>query len=295
MKLADVLAEGQVHLTGSADDLRGATAFLLEQLQGEAGFAEEQIAGFAEGLADGSNGTVVRADDDVILAAIEHPHTDGTIAALGVFGEGFSAPGGREGDEAKARILLLLLTNTRVNALRAEAFPRLTRAFRTRNVTRTILRASSPADVLKLDHLVDADLQGALLVADATSPVSYRIYPDTPLLEVLDLVARRGVPSLPVVGSEYQVLGLISRSDALGQMVRRHGTEQGEGDEEPVLARDIMSRSVLCVEEDLALLEAARLMVNKRFESLPVVRDGELVGFVTEETALRMLGSALHE
>ena len=50
-----------------------------------------------------------------------------------------------------------------------------------------------------------------------------------------------------------------------------------------------MTRSVLCVSEDQALTEAANMMVNRDVEQLPVVREGELVGFVTRDSILRAL------
>ena len=36
-------------------------------------------------------------------------------------------------------------------------------------------------------ELMDTDPPERFLVADALTPVQYRVYPDTPLLEVLDL------------------------------------------------------------------------------------------------------------
>jgi CBS domain-containing protein len=50
-----------------------------------------------------------------------------------------------------------------------------------------------------------------------------------------------------------------------------------------------MTRSVLCVSEGQALVEAANMMVNRDVEQLPVVREGELVGFVTRDSILRAL------
>jgi CBS domain-containing protein len=294
MKLADVLTEGHIRVGLAASTLDEAASLLIRALGTKSGLPSDDADSLVDQLVAGTNGTVVRANEDVLLAAIEHADAHEAVAALGVFPKGFPAPGAREGSKPAAKVLLLIVTRMRVQSLRAEAFPRLARAFRATNVTKRVLAAPIPSAVLEVEQLLETDLLGALRVADAMSPVSLRIYPDTPLPEVLDLMARKGVHSLPVVGAEYQVLGLISRSDALGQMVQRIGAMEGEGDEEePVLARDIMSRSVLCVEEDQTLLEAARLMVTKSFERLPVVRSGELVGFVTEETALRMLGTGL--
>ena len=55
------------------------------------------------------------------------------------------------------------------------------------------------------------------------------------------------------------------------------------------MAREIMTRSVMCISEDQSLVEAVNLMVNKGVSQVPVVRGGELVGFLTAETALQLL------
>ncbi|HSH75038.1 MAG TPA: CBS domain-containing protein, partial [Longimicrobiales bacterium] len=54
-------------------------------------------------------------------------------------------------------------------------------------------------------------------------------------------------------------------------------------------ARDIMTRTVLCVSEGQLLIEAAHMMVHKGVQQLPVVREGELIGMVTRSRVLRTL------
>jgi CBS domain-containing protein len=138
-----------------------------------------------------------------------------------------------------------------------------------------------------------------ILVDSALEPVQYRVYPDTPLDEVIDLIVRRGVRAVPVVGEQYEVLGIITSGDALGQILRNAPAERAAPAEQgsAVLARDVMTRSVLCVSEDQSLNEAAHILVNRDVEQLPVVRDGELIGFVTRDSILRSLheGTASHE
>ena len=51
-----------------------------------------------------------------------------------------------------------------------------------------------------------------------------------------------------------------------------------------------MTRSVLCVSEDQPLPEAANMLVNRDVEQLPVVREGEFIGFITRDSVLRTLG-----
>ena len=64
------------------------------------------------------------------------------------------------------------------------------------------------------------------------------------------------------------------------------GAEAGEG---PRLARDVMTRAVMCVSETQPLADAARMMANRKVEQLPVVRDGELVGLITRDAVLQAM------
>jgi CBS domain-containing protein len=52
---------------------------------------------------------------------------------------------------------------------------------------------------------------------------------------------------------------------------------------------DVMSSPVLSVESDAELLEAARVMLEDKVGSLPVVEQGRLVGIVTETDLLRQI------
>lgn len=137
---------------------------------------------------------------------------------------------------------------------------------------------------------MDSDLASQLLVENALEPVRYRVYPETPLAEVVDLIVRREVRALPVVGESFEVLGIITSGDALGQVLRDLPAEEaGATPHEEVAARDVMTRSVLCVSETQSLVEAAHMMVNRDVEQLPVVREGELIGLITRDGILRAL------
>jgi CBS domain-containing protein len=53
--------------------------------------------------------------------------------------------------------------------------------------------------------------------------------------------------------------------------------------------RDVMTRQVLCVAPEQPLAEAASIMINKDVDRVPVVREGELVGFLTRGDIVRKL------
>jgi CBS domain-containing protein len=127
-----------------------------------------------------------------------------------------------------------------------------------------------------------------LRVADALESVKYRVYPDTPVSEVVDLMVRRGAEAVPVVGERYEVLGIITAGDALREVID-DGRVDDETPDGPVLARDIMTRAVLCVSETQPLADAARMMANRKVRQLPVVREGELIGLITRDAVLRAL------
>lgn len=135
----------------------------------------------------------------------------------------------------------------------------------------------------------------ALRVENVVRPVRYRVYPETPLSEVIDLMVRRGLHAVPVVGEGYEVLGIITTGDALRQVLRESpGDDTDEPADDALTARDVMTRAVLCVSESQPLLDAARMMLNRKVEQLPVVRDGELVGLITRDTILHAIHADTH-
>ena len=209
---------------------------------------------------------------------------------LGVASDPFRIGPGEGEPPATARAVVVVLTPRTLQGLRAEVGPTLVRVLRDEERTRRLLAADSPVEVRALRELMDVELRERHVVADALTPVRYRIYPDTPLLEVVDLMVRRGLRMVPVVGERYEVLGVITAGDALKHLLPwRRPDAEPEGQGASLRARDVMSRSVLCISEDQPLIEAATMMVNRDVDELPVVREGELVGFLSREAILRAL------
>jgi tRNA nucleotidyltransferase (CCA-adding enzyme) len=57
----------------------------------------------------------------------------------------------------------------------------------------------------------------------------------------------------------------------------------------PVLVRDAMTRSVLCVSEDMDIEEVAHMMINKNVEQFPVVNEAVLTGMLFRSDIIRKL------
>jgi len=135
--------------------------------------------------------------------------------------------------------------------------------------------------------LSDFTIHTPYLVEQALTPLSYRIYPDTPVSEVIELMLRRGLRAVPVVGKDLAVLGVITAGDLLAHALP-DASEGAQGGRDGVpMARDVMTRSVLCVSEEQTLLEASRAMLGREVGQLPVVREGELIGFIDRMTIMR--------
>ena len=138
----------------------------------------------------------------------------------------------------------------------------------------------------------DNDIETHVTVAHVVVPLTYRIYPDTPVAEIEHLMLRRRLTTVPVVGANHEVLGVITVSDLLPHILPS-GVGRGASGSSRVAAADVMTRSVLCVSEDEALLVASRSMITRGVSRLPVVRDGELIGFLERDTVLQAFAEAI--
>ena len=201
--------------------------------------------------------------------------------------------GGAPGGDAPSEALLVLITPTRLAYLRDQMLPTLKRFFREEDRVQPILNARSARDIERMAAFMDLDPHQSLLVEDVVEPVQYRVYPDTPHSEVVDLMVRRELHAVPVVGEDYEFLGVITTGDAMDELLSQArsqsvGGSSATGREDPT-AREVMTRTVMCVSEGQSLIEAASIMVNRDVEQLPVIRDGEMVGFLTRGEVLRWL------
>jgi CBS domain-containing protein len=195
--------------------------------------------------------------------------------------------------EAGSEMVLLLVTPRNLASLRDRTLPALKRFFREEEGVAPLLNARSADGISRASAFMDFDPHGSLLVEDVVEPVKYRVYPDTPYSEVADLMVRRELQAVPVVGEDYEFLGVITTGDAMEELVSRARVESVGGSSAiartELTAREIMTRTVMCVSEEQSLIEAASIMVNRNVEQLPVIREGEMVGLLTRREVLRWL------
>jgi CBS domain-containing protein len=291
MKFIDLLGDDGILVPLDAPDLEAALAAALEVVEG---FTGDKTARVAVDLATGSSGDVARVHEQVVVVLAQEDTLESVSGVLGVSPDPFEVGDGGDDGPTTARVLILLVTPRQFATLKHQMLPALVRFFREEERAGPLVAAQSTDAVKRLKSLMEIELHERLLVEDVLAPLQYRVYPDTPYTEVVDLMVRRGLKSVPVVGEDYEFLGIITTGDAMKHVVVKTQTEEtGDSQErtppEEATAREIMTRSVMCVSEDQSLLEAAFIMVNRDVEELPVIREGEMVGFLTRGEVLRSL------
>jgi acetoin utilization protein AcuB len=126
------------------------------------------------------------------------------------------------------------------------------------------------------------------------------IAPDTPMQDALKMMHDEKIRRVPVVDNRGKLIGILSESDLL-HASPSDATSLSVWEMNYLLSKtmvkEIMTRDVITVHSDTPLEEAARIMVDNKIGGLPVVRDGEVVGIITEtdlfKIFLELLGLAV--
>ena len=130
------------------------------------------------------------------------------------------------------------------------------------------------------------------VVRDWMSSEPVTVAPDIGIGVAHQIMRLNDVRRLPVVDDEDKLVGLVTLSDV---REAKPGEDSGMPPWEAHLrlatveVRDIMSPMPHTVAPDRPILEAARIMLNEKVGSLPVVEDDRLIGIITESDMFRML------
>lgn len=122
------------------------------------------------------------------------------------------------------------------------------------------------------------------------------VTPDVTYPRALRLLRDNNIRRLPVVDARGALVGIVVEKDLLyaspspATTLSVHEIHALLG---TLTMRDIMTRPVVTVGPDCPLEEAARIMVDHRIGSLPVLDSGEVVGIITETDIFRTFAEAL--
>ena len=125
-----------------------------------------------------------------------------------------------------------------------------------------------------------------------TSP-AHSVREDVLTQMALTLLARAHLTSLPVVDADGALVGVVSEADVLRTALepdpRAHLRPAGHGADLPRTVAAVMTPHPHTVREETDVAELARTFSQQSWKSLPVVRDGRLVGVVSRSDVVRAL------
>jgi acetoin utilization protein AcuB len=137
-----------------------------------------------------------------------------------------------------------------------------------------------------------------MLVRERMSKHPLTVRPDAPVDATLKRMREEKVRRFPVVDADGKLIGIVSEKDLL-YASPSPATSLSIYELNYLYSRirvdEVMNRGLVTVGYDAPIEEAARLMVDCKVSGLPVLRDGELVGIITEtdifKAFMEMLGA----
>jgi acetoin utilization protein AcuB len=120
------------------------------------------------------------------------------------------------------------------------------------------------------------------------------ISPKTTYAAASRLLRVKKLHALPVTDKAGQLVGIITEMDLLDiSPVAVLGVHTISDLLSAMVVDEAMTRQVITVEEECPLEEAARILIDHKIGSLPVVRGDQLIGIITESDILQAMTDAL--
>jgi acetoin utilization protein AcuB len=127
--------------------------------------------------------------------------------------------------------------------------------------------------------------ENEMLVKNRMSHPVITIHPELPIQDALKRMHEEGIRRFPVVDARGRLVGIIAESDLL-HASPSEVTSLSVWELNYLLSKitveKVMVQDVITVTEETPLEEAARIMVDNKIGALPVIRNNELVGIITE-------------
>jgi acetoin utilization protein AcuB len=124
-----------------------------------------------------------------------------------------------------------------------------------------------------------------MLVKERMSAPVITVPPDLPIMEALNLMKTNQIRRTPVVDKKCKLVGIISDKDLLNASPS-DATSLSVWEINYLLSQikvaEIMTKKVLTVSEDTPIEEAARIMADNKIGGIPIMKDGNVVGLITE-------------
>lgn len=136
-------------------------------------------------------------------------------------------------------------------------------------------------------------------VSEVMSSPVVTVPPGMRLKEIAGLLVTHGISAVPVVDGD-ELVGILSEADLMALQLapdpRAHLAPPPEPPAGvPQVAAEAMTGEVVALPEDADTAEAARLMLERRIRSIPIVRGRQVVGIVARRDLLAILARSDEE
>ncbi len=108
--------------------------------------------------------------------------------------------------------------------------------------------------------------------------------PEQSIEEVMNILVKKNISGGPVVNDKDELVGMISEGDCLKQVVK--GKYHNLPDEKTTVA-DHMITNVITIEPEKDIFDAAHQFLDKRIRRFPVLREGKLVGQISQKDIMK--------
>ena len=118
-----------------------------------------------------------------------------------------------------------------------------------------------------------------LLAEDAMKCGLLTVYPDTPLYDAMDLIARHHITGLPVVDRGMNLLGIITEKDVLDCVDKPEAVGAA--------VEAFMTRDVVAFDRKTSLQRICACLTENDFHRVPILEGTRLVGIISRSDILK--------
>ena len=135
-----------------------------------------------------------------------------------------------------------------------------------------------------------------MLVRERMTPNPIVVHPEISVQDALQLLREKKIRRLPVVDKHGDLVGIVVEKDLL-YASPSPATSLNVYEVHYLMSKlaikDVMTRRVITIRDDCPLEEAARIMIDHKIGSLPIVHDKKIVGIITETDVFKVMVEAL--
>jgi len=117
-------------------------------------------------------------------------------------------------------------------------------------------------------------------------------HPDQHIGEVFKILIAKNISGGPVIDNDGKLIGVISEGDCLKEVVK------GKYNNSPNKAgtvRDLMVSEVHTIAPDVTILDVAHRFLDLKVRRFPVMRDGKLIGQISQRDVMRAVQELKNE